>query len=432
MNTQEFITAAIEYGFEQVQVTIKDHRNRQLEVLNDRVLSNQFDEEIEYSVKVEKNGKTFKTTSDYLDPILLDDLQEQFDILDSKNHDRYLEGVQLLDAMEEVNLDLSACLQELLDFDQMRREQYPLVSSLETTVIASNTKTTIVNQLGAHFEKMETNFYFYSEALAEEGEEAVTIDRKQIASSFDALQYAELIPEIMKQATFRVHKQPIESGSYRVLFLNRSLSSIIQKFIPAFSGKLVAQKLSFLQDREGKKIFSSKFTLREEPSNENLPGKNLFDDEGTPTYSKDLISEGVLKTYLYDLKMATEFDHAPTGNAYGTVTTRNLYVVPGEKSFSELMLELGDGLVIDDFIGSAADCIDSLTGDVSLQVFGYRVENGKSVSGFVPCILTTNLLDLFSNIEQVGSDLLFTSVACGAPSILVHGMSIASDSSEEK
>ena len=102
-----------------------------------------------------------------------------------------------------------------------------------------------------------------------------------------------------------------------------------------------------------------------------------------------------------------------------------MYVLPGKKSTSELLECLHDGIYIVDYMSSGGTTVNSVNGDISLQVFGFVVKNGKLVSGIEPSILTTSIFELFSNIREIGDDLVFTGMTAASPSMLVNNISIA-------
>ena len=151
----------------------------------------------------------------------------------------------------------------------------------------------------------------------------------------------------------------------------------------------------------------------------------MFDNEGTDTITKDNVKEGVLKTYLYDIKEAKMENKKSTGNSYDGIGTRNLYLTSGEYSKDELFKKMKNGIYITDYMGSQNTSINISTGNISLQVFGFIIEDGEIKCGFVPCIMTTTIEELFNSVEGIGNDLEFFRKSAGSPSILVKNISIA-------
>ena len=109
------------------------------------------------------------------------------------------------------------------------------------------------------------------------------------------------------------------------------------------------------------------------------------------------------------------------GNSFGI---RNMYLVPGEISESDLLKKLNNGFYINNLMGLHSG-INHVTGDISLQCEGFVIENGKMTRGLNQVILATNIFELLNNVKEIASDLEFFSSYGGAASILVENITIA-------
>ena len=143
---------------------------------------------------------------------------------------------------------------------------------------------------------------------------------------------------------------------------------------------------------------------------------------------------GKLTSLLHNLKTAKKAGVASTSNASRAgaaspvgVSPSQLYIVPGDKSFDELVASLGDGLIIRDISGLHAG-VSAVSGDFSLIAKGALVENGKIVRAVEQITVSGSFLDMLSHVVAVGSDLKFalpSGGVCGAPSILFEGLMVA-------
>ena len=183
----------------------------------------------------------------------------------------------------------------------------------------------------------------------------------------------------------------------------------------------------------GEKIACEKFTLIDDPHLENGEGSCSFDSEGVPTKYKELISKGILKTYLYNLKTAKKDGVQSTGNAAkggykGTIgiSPFNLYVKKGEVSFDELLKKMDRGVIITDFAGLHSG-LNSVSGDFSLAAEGFIVENGKKGKAFNQITVAGNFFELLLNIEEIGEDMKFSLSGTGSPSVLVKNLHFSAD-----
>ncbi|MBR6321650.1 MAG: hypothetical protein IKR59_02165 [Lachnospiraceae bacterium] len=158
-----------------------------------------------------------------------------------------------------------------------------------------------------------------------------------------------------------------------------------------------------------------------------------YDDEGCPTFRKEVVKDGVFTTVLHSTKTAMAAGTKSTGNGFKgsysapvSVRPKNCMIVPGEKSLDELSAEMGEGLVITSLAGLHAG-INFVTTDFSLQCSGYYVKDGKKDFGVTLVTVAGNFLDLMKKTEAVGNDLdwSYRSIAC--PSILFTEAAISGE-----
>ena len=135
---------------------------------------------------------------------------------------------------------------------------------------------------------------------------------------------------------------------------------------------------------------------------------------------KLIIKNGKFITKLYDNKTAIKENMQPTGTSGGV---RNLYIIPGNKTFEELVSNLNNGIIIDSINGLHAGA-NTLNGDLSLQATGYEVKDGKIGNALKLIILQTNIKELFNNVIEIGNDLEFYGETGGSPSILCKDITI--------
>ena len=207
--------------------------------------------------------------------------------------------------------------------------------------------------------------------------------------------------------------------------------SILSTFAGVFSGDAVQKGLSLLKGKEGEIIASKQVTLLDDPHLENGLASVPFDDEGVATKKKDIIHEGKLMTLLHNLKTANKGNTKSTGNGFKNsyaspvgVSPTNLYIQKGEKSFEELLKDVGEGLLITEFAGLHSGA-NSITGDFSLAAKGFYIKDGKKDYPVEQITVAGNFFDLLKNIEEVGSDLKFPMSSIGSPSVKITELSIA-------
>ena len=85
---------------------------------------------------------------------------------------------------------------------------------------------------------------------------------------------------------------------------------------------------------------------------------------------------------------------------------------------------MGNGLWITDITGLHAGA-NTVSGDFSLSAEGFLVQDGAVGQPVEQITIAGNFYELLQRIEEVGSDLYFTSSGNGAPSVRVRQMDIA-------
>ena len=182
-------------------------------------------------------------------------------------------------------------------------------------------------------------------------------------------------------------------------------------------------------------IASEALTLVDDPFHPMSPLPIPFDAEGSPTYRKNIIEKGELKTLLYNLKTANMAGKTTTGNAskagYDSpigLRPFTMFVEPGEISEEELLAKAGNGVYITSLMGLHAGA-SAVTGDFSLQSAGFMIEDGKLTIPVKSFTVAGNFYDLLKGITAVANNMELPmatgQTAFGAPSVLVEGLSIA-------
>lgn len=219
----------------------------------------------------------------------------------------------------------------------------------------------------------------------------------------------------------------VKSQKTAVIFENRRFAEFLKAIKSIFDAYFVETGQSQLKGKVGKQIASEKLTLVDDPWLEGGFGTVPFDGEGVPSQYKDVIKNGVLKTFLYGLCMADKHKCKTTGNGTGSqaAQTFNFYIENGKLSPEELLKELGNGVYIDKIIG-LAPAVNWVTGDVSAAAEGYLVQDGKLGKALNQFTFSCNLYQLLKDIREIGNDLSFYCSPVGSPSVLVDNITVAS------
>ena len=223
----------------------------------------------------------------------------------------------------------------------------------------------------------------------------------------------------------------IPSGFYPVVLEKHAASALLRGFFSLFSGEAAQKGLSLLGDKVGQAIAADCVNMVDDPLFAANP--RPFDDEGVPSVRTAVVENGVLKTMLHNLKTAVKAGCASTSNGgRGSaaspvgVAPSNFMIVPGEKSYDQLLEDLGDGLIIRDISGLHAG-LNPISGDFSLLAGGWLQKDGK-LQPVEQITVAGNFFTLLKEVEEVGSD-LWLGIPQGSivasPSLKIRGLMVS-------
>ena len=143
-----------------------------------------------------------------------------------------------------------------------------------------------------------------------------------------------------------------------------------------------------------------------------------YDGEGVATYDRDIVTDGVLRSYILSSYSARRLGLETTANAGGA---QNLLVPGSDTDLAQLIADMGTGLIVEELIGQG---VNAVTGDYSRGAVGHWVENGEIQFAVHEVTIAGNLRDLYQRIAAIGNDQdLRSGLRCG--SLLVEEMTIA-------
>ncbi len=194
----------------------------------------------------------------------------------------------------------------------------------------------------------------------------------------------------------------------------------------SLNGQSVKYGTSLWNDSMGDIVASECLNMTDDPT-VRAPLSCVFDDEGTPTEKRNVIENGVLRTFLRD-----SFCGESTGNgmrrssveAQGAfertpiVKPLNLVVTPGRYTREQIIEQTDNGILVERFANPEAD---ELSGRFGLNVrCGYVIKNGEIVGVVDNSLLMGNMFDAIRNVELIGNDSTQTGVI-NVPTMVFSG-----------
>lgn len=242
-----------------------------------------------------------------------------------------------------------------------------------------------------------------------------------VARHCDDLWSPEVVGKDAAEKTVsRLDAQKLKTGKFPVMFAADVATGLLGHLVMAISGGNLYRKSSFLLDHLGKQILPSWFNVSELPHILRGLASSPFDSEGVRTVDTEIITDGVLSTYLLTSYAARKMGMTPTGHAGGI---HNCFVKSTGQNFEQMLKELGTGLLVTEVMGQGVNVV---TGDYSRGAAGFWVENGVIQYPVSEITIAGNLKDMFNQIVAVGSD-VETRSQIQTGSILLESMKVAGE-----
>lgn len=237
--------------------------------------------------------------------------------------------------------------------------------------------------------------------------------------------HIEIANRIIDRFRLAERSAEIKSKEMPVIFIPESLNILLLALNLGFSGKNVLLGSSPLADRLGNTIFDARFSLTDNPLVDYAADSGSYDGEGVPHRINTLVENGTVKSFLYDLDTAGRSDATSTGNGPGCGTT-NLIVAEGDISYSDMIKDTSEGLLVASVIGLGQSNI--MNGEFSVNVsLGYKIENGEIVGRAKDVMLTGNTYNALANIAAIGKDSEWVGGFLKAPPMKIENLSVISN-----
>jgi len=235
------------------------------------------------------------------------------------------------------------------------------------------------------------------------------------------LESAHHVGEKAAQRTVaRLNARSLSTRQCPVLFAPEMASGLIGALLGAVSGSSLYRKSSFLLDSLDTQVMPDFVRIHEQPHLVGGLGSANYDAEGVATSARDIVSNGVLRSYILSTYSARKLGMKSTGNAGGV---HNMIVDPGENDFAGMLKLLSTGLLVTELMGQG---VNRVTGDYSRGASGFWVENGVIQFPVQEITIAGNLKAMLRNIVAIGNDVdLRGNIQVG--SILLDRMAIAGE-----
>jgi PmbA protein len=229
-----------------------------------------------------------------------------------------------------------------------------------------------------------------------------------------------------ERAVKRLKPRKVGTQKVPVVFDPRVSNGLLRHLAGAINGSAIARGTSFLKESMGKRILPAALSVIDDPHRKRGMASKPFDAEGIANESMALVENGVLKSWILDLRSARQLGLTTTGRASrGTSgppspSTTNLYLPAGTVTRDALIADVKTGFYVNELMGFG---VNAVTGDYSRGASGFWIENGEIAYPVSEVTIAGNLKDMFLNMLPA-DDLEFR-YAVNAPTVRVDGLTIA-------
>lgn len=290
---------------------------------------------------------------------------------------------------------------------------------------ASECKSLILNSNGVSIENKETGFGIsLSVTIQKDGEIATAYN--SASSRFCDLEGEKLADEVCNLAKSSLNSKPIETDNYNVVLDYYAAIGLIQTFINAFDGENVARGRSILKDKIGSEIANPSLSIIDNPLLEKGMATTKCDGEGSVSKATDLIKDGVLNSFIYDIYTANKEGVKTTSNGYrgSYLTTPMISPSNLEFKFSEMkdLSEIKKGVLTTSVLG--AHTANPISGDFSVEASNaFKIENGELTEPINKAMISGNIFEIMKNVEGITSEIRqYGSFII--PKLLVHDLRV--------
>ena len=328
--------------------------------------------------------------------------------------------------LENISIDKKMDL--LFKLEEKLRNYDERISEVESVGYEeSKSVLTILNSKGLKLNQKNNYFTMYGVVIAKQGEQVKSNFDLFFDNDFSKLDIDSLAKKAAEGAIDQLGGEPCNTGVYKAVISPDAFKSLLAFYVGQADAEEVQKRSSLFVNKLNEKVASRKVTVTDMPLARTLFAR-YFDDEGVATYNKNIIKNGVLQTYLYNLTTAAKDGVVTTGNAQRSgskISAGPFYLVlkPGKKSQEQLFEEIGNGVYITDISGLHSG-LNPQSGNFSLVANGFLIKDGKRDRGLDMVTISGNLKDLFNDVMEIGNDVKIFPSAISCPSVLIKKIAV--------
>lgn len=241
-------------------------------------------------------------------------------------------------------------------------------------------------------------------------------------TAYENFDFKAFALKIAETAVASLEAEDMVGGVYDVVIHNAFGGVIFHEACGhSLEATSVAKDMSVFCGKLGQKIAADCVTAIDDGTIPNEWGSANIDDEGNPTKKNVLIENGILKSYMVDMRNGRRMNTTATGSSRRqsyrfspTSRMTNTYIANGTSTLEEIIANTKYGLFAKSMSGGS---VSPATGEFNFAVGeGFMIENGKLTKRVKGATLIGNGKDTLLNIDMVANNQTFGYGMCGSSS----------------
>lgn len=290
---------------------------------------------------------------------------------------------------------------------------------------ASEGRSLIINSNGVSIEDEGTGFGIGLSVTIQKDGQIATAYNSQSSRFFD-LDGEKLAIEVCNLAKSSLDTKPIDTNDYDVVLDYYAATGLLQTFISAFNGENVMRGRSILKDKMGMEIANPNLTIVDNPLLENGMCTSKCDGEGSVSEKTELVKDGVLNSFIYDIYTANKQGVKTTSNGLrgSYLTTPMISPTNVEFKFDEMkdLSEIDKGVLTTSVLG--AHTANPISGDFSVEASNtFKIENGELTDPINKAMISGNIFEIMKKVEGLKSEIKQYGQFI-IPKLLVHDLRV--------
>jgi PmbA protein len=321
-----------------------------------------------------------------------------------------------------------------VELERATRSADPRVRQVSSADYAdSRAEVALVSTTGLSSSRRRTTAFLSVDAIVGEGADTQTGTGFSVGRGPGDLVADEAMDDAVLRATRLLGAEKARSARCTVVFDPRVVSTLVAVVASALSGEAVVKGRSFFAGRIGELVGSADITLVDDPTDARAFGAASHDGEGLACRRNVLISEGVLRMFVYDTVSARRAGMRSTGSAVrggfaGTPTAgcRALVLSPGTYGQDEIIAGVDEGLYVQSVTGIHSG-VNPVSGDFSVGAEGLMISGGGLGRPVREVTVASTLQRMLQSVVEVGNDLRWLPGTAAGQTLAIADMQLSGE-----